>query len=69
MKREPTPLEEMLLDELRHVLLIIKDRMITPKNYIQFMGELKAAITEAEDTLEGKSINHGNEYKMLRRTK
>lgn len=48
MKRKPTNLEAMMLDELRHVLLILRDRLITPKNYMHFMGHIKEAIQTAE---------------------
>ncbi len=46
-----TALEEMLLDELRHVLVVLRDRMITPRNYMKFVGDIQARIREAEETI------------------
>lgn len=48
MPRRATPLEEMMLDELRHILVVLKDRMLTPKNYMDFMNEVRTAIQKAE---------------------
>lgn len=47
-KRMASPLEEMMLDELRHILVVLKDRMLTRKNYMDFMNEIRTAIRDAE---------------------
>lgn len=49
--RAPTPLEERLLEELRYILVVFRERLITPKNYMKFMGELKEVIKDAEDEI------------------
>jgi len=65
MNRQPTELEVMLLDELRHVLLVHTERMITQKNYAQFIGEIKEAIAHAEFIMEGKENSYRREYKKI----
>lgn len=48
MKRKPTSLEVAMLDELRHMFMMFKQRWITPKNFALMMGELRAIIVQAE---------------------
>lgn len=49
--RSPTPLEAILLDELRNVLMTLQERILGKKNFMEFMGRIRNTILLAEKEL------------------
>lgn len=48
MTRKATVLEELMLDELRHILLILRERWIKPKDYTELLGRLVQVVKKVE---------------------